>query len=43
VRLRANRKPVKIPQGGNPIGYDFVLRGGRVTATPIPSGERPCA
>jgi hypothetical protein len=44
VRLRVNRKRVRIPQGSLPIGYDFLLHSdGKIATKPIPSGQRPCA
>jgi cytoskeleton protein RodZ len=38
VELRSNGRPVDIPQGPNPAGYEFTPRGMRS----LPVGERPC-
>jgi cytoskeleton protein RodZ len=43
VHLSVNGKRVRVPQGSVPIGYDFRLRGGKVSTQAIPSGQRPCA
>jgi cytoskeleton protein RodZ len=39
VELRANRRPVPVEPGPEPIGFEFRPRSRR----PLPSGERPCA
>ncbi len=39
VDVRANGKPVTIPPGPDPVGYEFTPGSNR----PIPLGERPCA
>jgi cytoskeleton protein RodZ len=44
ARLVVNRKRVRVPEGSQPVGYDFVLHSnGKVSTKPIPSGQRPCA
>ena len=43
VKLSVNGKSVDVPASSVPIGYDFQLKGGKVTTTPLPVGERPCA
>jgi cytoskeletal protein RodZ len=43
VRVTANGKRVRIPPSPSAVGYDFRLRSGKVTWTPIPLGQRPCA
>jgi cytoskeleton protein RodZ len=39
VGVRVNGKPLTIPQGPDPVGYEFTPG----TTRPIPLGERPCA
>jgi cytoskeleton protein RodZ len=39
VELRKNNKIVNVPQGPEPVGYDFTPR----STKPLPVGERPCA
>jgi hypothetical protein len=39
VDVRANGKPVAIPPGPDPVGYEFTPG----SSEPIPLGERPCA
>src|SRR4051794_21455268 len=43
VKLSVNGKPVDVPAGSNPIGYDFQLRDGKVVTDELAVGERPCA
>jgi hypothetical protein len=43
LRLTVNGKRVDVPPSSVPVGYDFVLRDGKVTTEELPSGERPCA
>ena len=44
VRLRVNGKRVRVRDEGQPIGFEFVLRGdGSVSTKALPSGQRPCA
>jgi cytoskeleton protein RodZ len=43
VRMTVNGKRVNVPPSSVPIGYDFVLRSGKVATQELASGERPCA
>ncbi|MEA2427920.1 MAG: hypothetical protein QOF37_1548, partial [Thermoleophilaceae bacterium] len=42
LRLSVNGKRVRVPTSNTAIGYDFRLRRGRVSTTPLPLGQRPC-
>jgi cytoskeleton protein RodZ len=39
VELTKNRKPVSVPPGPNPVGFDLTPR----STKPLPEGQRPCA
>jgi len=43
LRMSVNGKRVQVEPGPDPIGYDFRLRGGKVSTDEIPLGQRPCA
>jgi cytoskeleton protein RodZ len=39
VDVRANGRPVQVPGGPNPVGFEFTP----TSTEPLPTGERPCA